>query len=98
MAVLPMVQLQTASRYAALVLVRLQIRKQCKALRLSHIEVRCPACGTKSVNKSEGGYNCRVTFVQEFMRVYDVLREDLLTDDLIADQPKFSADYMRKVN
>ena len=32
------------------------------------------------------------------MRVYDVLREDLLKDDLIADQPKFSADYMRKVN
>ncbi|CAK0736430.1 hypothetical protein CVIRNUC_000745 [Coccomyxa viridis] len=34
---------------------------------------------------------------QEFMRVYDVLREDLLKDDLIADQPKFSADYMRKM-
>lgn len=32
------------------------------------------------------------------MRVYDVLREDLLKDDLIADQPKFSANYMRKVN
>ena len=29
--------------------------------------------------------------------MYDVLREDLLTDDLIADQPRFSADYMRKV-
>ena len=31
------------------------------------------------------------------MRVYDILREDLLKDDLIADQPRFSADYMRKV-
>ena len=46
----------------------------------------------------EGGKDHRVALMQEFMRVYDVLREDLLTDDLIADQPKFSADYMRKVN
>jgi len=34
---------------------------------------------------------------QEFMRVYEVLREELLDDDLIAGQPSFSAEYMRKV-
>lgn len=39
-----------------------------------------------------------VCVVQEFMRVYEVLREELLVDDLIAGQPKFSADHMRKVN
>ena len=36
--------------------------------------------------------------IQEFMRVYDVLREELLADDLIAGQPSFSAEYMGKVD
>ena len=31
------------------------------------------------------------------MRVYEVLREELLADDLIAGQPSFSAEYMKKV-
>ena len=31
------------------------------------------------------------------MRVYKVLREELLADDLIAGQPSFSAEYMGKV-
>ena len=55
------------------------------------------ARGIQAIDRIEGGYDCHVAHMQEFMRVYDVLREDLLRDDLIADQPKFSADYMRKV-
>ena len=31
------------------------------------------------------------------MKVYEILRQELLTDDLIAGQPSFSAEYMRKV-
>ena len=31
------------------------------------------------------------------MKVYEILREELLTDDLIAGQPSFSAEYMSKV-
>ena len=42
------------------------------------------------------GVNVAV-LLQEFMRVYDILREELLADDLIAGQPSFSAEYMRKV-
>ncbi|CAL5218960.1 g713 [Coccomyxa viridis] len=34
---------------------------------------------------------------QEFMRVYEVLREELMADDLIAGQPSFSAEYMKKM-
>ena len=36
-------------------------------------------------------------YLQDFMKVYATLREDLLADELIAGQPGFSADYMRKV-
>ena len=32
------------------------------------------------------------------MKVYDALREELMADELIAGQPSFSADYMRKVS
>lgn len=32
------------------------------------------------------------------MKVYKVLTDELLADDLIAGQPTFSADYMRRVN
>ena len=32
------------------------------------------------------------------MKVYDALREELMADELIAGQPSFSAEYMRKVN
>ena len=60
--------------------------------------MRCFAYKTMQLNKPEGGRDRLIALMQEFMRVYDVLREDLLKDDLIADQPKFSADYMRKVN
>ena len=60
--------------------------------------MRFSARGSMQINKSQGGKDRRVALMQEFMRVYDVLREDLLKDDLIADQPKFSADYMRKVH
>ena len=60
---------------------------QCLVLHMA----RCQSMNPK-------GDDVRVTSMQEFMRVYDVLREDLLKDDLIADQPRFSADYMRKVN
>lgn len=31
------------------------------------------------------------------MKVYRVLTDELLSDELIAGQPSFSADYMRKV-
>ena len=65
---------------------------------ISHVQVRCFAYGTMQINKLEGGRDRLIVLMQEFMRVYDVLREDLLKDDLITDQPKFSADYMRKVN
>jgi hypothetical protein len=36
--------------------------------------------------------------LQDFMKVYKVLTDELLADDLIAGQPTFSADYMRRVN
>lgn len=34
---------------------------------------------------------------QDFMKVYRVLTDELLSDELIAGQPSFSAEYMRKV-
>ncbi len=45
--------------------------------------------------KQQGGPCGRL---QEFMKVYDALREELMSDELIAGQPSFSAEYMRKVS
>ena len=44
------------------------------------------------------GVHYTVLCEQEFMRVYEVLREELMADDLIAGQPSFSAEYMKKVS
>ena len=51
----------------------------------------------ENLGEEEGGATYKSCAVQDFMKVYEILREELLTDDLIAGQPSFSAEYMRKV-
>ena len=35
--------------------------------------------------------------VQEFLKVYEVLRDGLLSDDVLGDQPKFAQQHLREV-
>ena len=48
------------------------------------------------LSKGKGVERVSAYRAQEFLRVYDVLRRELIVDDLIAAQPKFSADYMNR--
>ena len=35
--------------------------------------------------------------MQEFLRVYNVLRDELLNDEIIAGQPTFAKEHLKKV-
>ncbi len=49
------------------------------------------------LSKGKGVGIVSAFWAQEFLRVYDVLRGELIEDDLIAAQPGFSAEYMKKL-